>query len=166
MSTELFGKTRSECAEWLAKKCFTALLTTYRLPFATWEQATPEQRAYCRRVALDGIQEADTHLTAWGGLRPDESSAPVTILSVEPVPPSAPSYQPSPEYRMYRVTFSDGRHGDVSSPWLVRCANGWMQNHQAVSAQIIYDKDKPDIARLINLDVAHHRVKPDLAVQS
>ncbi len=165
MSSELFGKTRDECAEWLATKLHHALLTVYHLPFQTWEQATPEQRSYCRGVALAGIQSADLLVKAWGH-RDQDDAAIVKIVSVEPVTPDASSYQPSPQYAMYRVTFTDGRHGDVSSPWLVRCAQGWLKNHQPVKAQIVYDKDKPDIARLIDLDVEHRKVGRDLAVQS
>jgi len=165
MSSELFTKTRDECAEWLAQKVHSALLTVYRMPFAQWEQASASQRAYCRGVALAGIQHADLLCQAWGPREQDEAAI-VKIVSVERVPPDASAYQPPPEYAAYRVTFTDGRHGDVSSPWLVRCAKGWMQNHQPVKAQIIYDKDRPDVARLIDLNVDTYNVGRDRAVSS
>jgi hypothetical protein len=166
MSAEMFSKTRDECADWLAQKTYHALLTVYHLPMVPWEKASAEQRSYCRRHALVSLQEADTHLAAWGMLTPVEDAPVVKILSVEPVPPTAPSYQPAPEYRVYRVSFSDGRHGDVSSPWLVRCANGWLKSQQPVSAQIIYEQERPDVARLIDLNVETRRVGLDRAVHS
>jgi hypothetical protein len=49
---------------------------------------------------------------------------------------------------------------------LVRCANGWLKSQQPVSAQIIYEQERPDVARLIDLNVETRRVGLDRAVHS
>jgi hypothetical protein len=181
LKDKAFPLRRNECAEWLAEQTWQAIAGAYQFPFSEWAELSQDQRAYCRRMAIQSIQQSDTFIVGWK----QAPAAGLPVAATDRVAPSGGDSEPLQladanvftsgaqivsvdvvhrqglEPCAWRVTLSDGRHGDTSSRWLVRCAKGWMDNKSAVNAQIAYCQDQPDTARLIDLNVASVPVGAD-----